>query len=109
FAALVQAAHRPLEDDVVEVVLVGEGNPRQPDDEDHQPHEQDQGGEPHQGVVGVLFHQAFVSALVVAAALPRGPGKYSRIQGWSACSSARTGAVAATCLSAMTATRSVIS
>ena len=78
FAALGDAAHRTLEDDVVVVVVVGELEPGQPDDEDHQTHEEDHGRQAHQGVVGVFFHQAGVRlAWAAAAARPRGPRKYS--------------------------------
>src|SRR6185503_10036087 len=108
-AALRKAAHRPLEDDVVFVEVAVQAELGQPDHEDDQGRDEDGRGEAHQGVVGVALHQCAPAAPPALAAMrPRGPPKYSRIQGWSDLSSSRTGAMATTCLSASTATWSVI-
>ncbi len=112
--AVRKAGHGSDENDVVDVELLGELEARQPDHEGHQADEQPKCDGAHQGVVGVTLHQPpsrpsrCAPDLPSAAARPRGPRKYSRIQGWSACSISLGVPVATTRLSAITATRSQI-
>ncbi len=110
FTAIGDAAHGALERDDVVVELLVQPELGQPDDEDDPGDQQDRRDHAHQGIVGVALHQcapapwAAAAARASAEARPLVPRKYSRIQGWSDCSSSWTGAMATTFLSARTAT-----
>ncbi len=105
-----QAADRAFEHHVIDVVLLGEVEAREPDHEGHQADEKPERDDAHQGVVGVPFHQPRprLAPAFAVAARPRGPRKYSRIQGWSDFSISCGVPVATTFLSAITAIRSQI-
>src|SRR6185369_7575226 len=107
--AFVEPSHGLREVDVVTFGrLVREAG--DPDDEQQRPDEERHGHHPDHHIVRPRFHQlcwcSTMSSCPRAAARPRGPLKYSCIQGWSKANSSGIVPTPSTLLSANTATRS---
>ena len=110
--ALVQSVDRLFEKYIIFLTLAA-AVVRQPDHEQRERNGEQQDEGPDQNIVRPRFHQLFLSARVSAsllpeAARPRGPLKYSCIQGCSVARSSGIVPTAITFFSASTATRSQV-